>query len=346
MKPSLTFIASAMVFFAAPTLQAQQQQQTQPMLGEKAPAFELKGLDGKDYGLAQWKDKVILLHFSTTWCPFCNAEAPNLQQLYQSYKDKGVQVVVIDVKEDKELVAQSLQKYDFSFPVLLDTNGKVAATYAPPDVLPDLKRDEVVLAANLIIDREGKIRFYSLLNSAAFDAKLTEARKKLDAILQQPIVSLSIDTTVVQPGRKTMANIRVTVKEGYHVQANIVNDASLIPVTLRTTPNSLFTIGATIFPPYTLFRLEGAANDQNVFESSFIIRLPIKPSADTKTGLHHIKAQLRYQACDARTCLFPRTIDFELPIVIPAKPSSSPPVSHSTPAQAQSPPPVSPVSTP
>jgi peroxiredoxin len=128
---------------------------------------------------------LILIHFATTWCPFCNAEAPNLEQLYKSYKDKGVQVWIIDVKESKELVTQSFKRFNFSFPVLLDTNGKVAATYAPAGVLPDLTRDEVVLASNLIIDREGKIRFYSLLNTTSFDAKLTMARKKLDELLSQ-----------------------------------------------------------------------------------------------------------------------------------------------------------------
>jgi hypothetical protein len=69
--------------------------------------------------------------------------------------------------------------------VLLDDDGKVAAAYAPPGVLPDLARDEVVLASNLIVDKEGIIRFYSLLNTASFDAKLTEARKVLDELIQQ-----------------------------------------------------------------------------------------------------------------------------------------------------------------
>ena len=74
---------------------------------------------------------------------------------------------------------------NFSFPVLLDEDGKVATAYAPAGVLPDLARDEVVLASNLIIDREGKIRFYSLLNTTSFDAKLISARKKLDELLSQ-----------------------------------------------------------------------------------------------------------------------------------------------------------------
>jgi peroxiredoxin len=160
-------------------------QPDQPMIGQPAPSFELKSLEGNSYSLAQWKGKLVMIHFATTWCPFCNAEAPNLETLYQSYKDKGVQVLIIDVKENRDLVSQTFKRFNFSFPVLLDEDGKVATSYAPAGVLPDLARDEVVLASNLIIDREGKIRFYSLLNTTSFDAKLISARKKLDELLSK-----------------------------------------------------------------------------------------------------------------------------------------------------------------
>ena len=71
----------------------------------------------------------------------------------------------------------------FVFPVLLDESGAVSASYAPPDAVPDLPRDQVPIASNLIIDRKGAIRFYSLLDSANFDAKLIALRARLDEVL-------------------------------------------------------------------------------------------------------------------------------------------------------------------
>jgi peroxiredoxin len=158
-------------------------QDTQPMIGQAAPLFTLNDMNGKSYSLEQMKGKTTIIHFSTTWCPFCNAEAPNLEQLYKDYKDKGVQVFIVNVMEDKELVEGSLKRFNFSFPVLLDTEGKVSASYAPEKVQPDLARPEVPIASNLIIDKEGNIRFYSLLNTTAFDAKLSKLREKLGEIL-------------------------------------------------------------------------------------------------------------------------------------------------------------------
>jgi len=177
----ITKILFAALFFLSITLQAQEEQQ--PMIGQTAPSFSLKDLNGKTSSLEKFKGKYLVIHFATTWCPFCNAEAPNLEQLYRDYKDKGVEVLIIDVKENKELVENTFKKFNFSFPVLLDEDGKIAASYAPEGVLPDLARDEVVLASNLILDKEGQIRFYSLLDSKSFDAKLVKARKKLDELL-------------------------------------------------------------------------------------------------------------------------------------------------------------------
>lgn len=68
-------------------------------------------------------------------------------------------------------------------PVLLDSDGSVATRYAPPDVLPDLARDEVCIASNLLIDRLGKIRFFSLLDTRSFDAKLVALTAKLSEVM-------------------------------------------------------------------------------------------------------------------------------------------------------------------
>lgn len=153
------------------------------MIGETAPSFKLTGVDGSAYSLEQFRGKYVVIHFAATWCPFCNAEAPHLEQLYKDYQQRDVQVLIIDVKEGMDLVSKSFQKFNFSFPVLLDHDGKVSASYAPAGVLPDLARDEVPLASNLIIDKEGKIRFYSLLNTTNFDAKLIKVKEKLEELI-------------------------------------------------------------------------------------------------------------------------------------------------------------------
>jgi len=93
---------------------------------------------------------------------------------------------VIDVGEAREAAQRFATRSGFTFPVLLDSDGKVSASYAPAGVLPDLPRDQVPIASNLIIDAEGRIRFYTLLDSRNFDAKLVALTARLEELLASP----------------------------------------------------------------------------------------------------------------------------------------------------------------
>jgi len=92
-------------------------------------------------------------------------------------------VVLVDVKEPHPDAAKYAEKFKFSFPVVLDSEGRVATTYAPSGVQPELARDQVPIASNLLIDRDGTIRFFDLLDSAHFDAKLEKLTAQLDKLL-------------------------------------------------------------------------------------------------------------------------------------------------------------------
>jgi len=94
-----------------------------------------------------------------------------------------VQAIVINVLQDEEVATAWRDKLEWSIPVLLDIDGFVSESYAPEGILPDLPRAEIPIASNLIIDREGRIQFYSLLDSRNFGAKLIGLKSRLDALL-------------------------------------------------------------------------------------------------------------------------------------------------------------------
>ena len=177
MRPQILILITAMVFAFAWPSQAQQ----------TMPPFELDNLNGERINSKQWSGQILVIHIATTWCPFCNAEAPHLQALQEAYADRNVQVIIIDVKEGANLVRAKLKDHhQLTFPILLDSDGAVAASLAPAEVLPDLARDEVMLASNLIVDQQGVIRYMSLLDTRNFDAKLVNLKARLDELLQNP----------------------------------------------------------------------------------------------------------------------------------------------------------------
>lgn len=87
--------------------------------------------------------------------------------------------------EARDVAAAWAEKMGLTFPVLLDEDGSVSASYAPEGVLPDLPRDQVPIASNLIVDKDGKIQFYSLLDSVNFDAKLVALKARLDDLISE-----------------------------------------------------------------------------------------------------------------------------------------------------------------
>ncbi len=85
--------------------------------------------------------------FSTTWCPYCRTEIPQLKELYAKYKEKGLEILNIDIQESKERVSAYANKHKLPYKILLDTDGMVATMYGvrgvPTKVL--INKDGTVL---------------------------------------------------------------------------------------------------------------------------------------------------------------------------------------------------------
>ena len=154
-------------------------------VGEQAPSFELKTLDGKAVASADLRGHYTVVSFMTTWCPFCNAAAPHLQEVADAYKDRGVRVMIVDIEEGDKVVKKWVAKHGLKCAILMDRDARMANAYAPPkDFIPDLARQEVMIASFAIIDPEGKVRLLTLNEKPEeFDAKLTSLRARLDEML-------------------------------------------------------------------------------------------------------------------------------------------------------------------
>ncbi|WEG12914.1 TlpA disulfide reductase family protein [Pullulanibacillus sp. KACC 23026] len=96
-----------------------------------APSFSLKSLSGKTYNLEMTKGKPTVINFWASWCGPCNMEAPELSQLYDQYKGAFnlYAVNLTDTEWSIKAVKAFKARYQFAFPVLLDTDGNVSELY-------------------------------------------------------------------------------------------------------------------------------------------------------------------------------------------------------------------------
>ncbi len=88
--------------------------------GAKAPQFELKTLDGKEFSLGEElaRGPVVLAFFKVS-CPTCQYALPFLERLYKAYGHKGVTLVGISQNDAKD-TATFNKEFGVTFPVLLD----------------------------------------------------------------------------------------------------------------------------------------------------------------------------------------------------------------------------------
>jgi thiol-disulfide isomerase/thioredoxin len=124
-----------------------------PLLREKQPVtdFSLKLVDGRTVTLGALKGRVVFLNFWATWCPPCREEMPSMEILYRRFRDKGLELIAVDIMEGDKAVSAFLSDNNLSFPAALDSNGRVSNRYGIQ-----------AIPATFIIDRDGKIILYTV----------------------------------------------------------------------------------------------------------------------------------------------------------------------------------------
>ena len=119
----------------------------------------------------------------------------------------------------------------------------------------------------------------------------------------------------VKPGAGTRIALQVVVKPGYHVQANPVENPSLIPITLKMDAARSISVGEPVYPAPKRLRLPGDSQDLVVYDGTFVIALPLQVGRNATAGATvTLTGSLRYQACDDSHCLFPVTLPIALAV--------------------------------
>lgn len=96
--------------------------------GRAAPDFLLAGINDTVIHLRDKRGKPAVVTFFTTWCQNCRIQMPVIVEAFA--KDGGsVHFFAIDLQEAAEPVGQFAADYGATFPVLLDSDGDVAATW-------------------------------------------------------------------------------------------------------------------------------------------------------------------------------------------------------------------------
>lgn len=92
-------------------------------LGTSAPDFSVPDLNGKEFRLKDYKGKeAVLLFFWSFFCGPCREEIPLVNATAQSYKDKGIEVVGVnlDGREMKKAIVKFVENEKIAFRIVFD----------------------------------------------------------------------------------------------------------------------------------------------------------------------------------------------------------------------------------
>ncbi|MEA2101859.1 MAG: TlpA disulfide reductase family protein [Thermodesulfobacteriota bacterium] len=116
---------------------------------EMAPDFGLKDLTGITRYLSDYRGRVVLLDFTTTWCPHCKKDIPLFKEIQKTYDKKDLKVITVYIQESPKKVSSFMEKHKITYTMLLDTSGSVASTYGIRGV-----------PTKILVDRAGRIQCF------------------------------------------------------------------------------------------------------------------------------------------------------------------------------------------
>lgn len=144
--------------------------------GDKAPNFTLENMQGEKVSLSDYEGKVVLIDFWATWCPPCREEIPHFNELYEEYKDQGLEVLGVSLdRGGKPTINKFLESTAVVYPIILG-NNEISGKFQE-FVSPDERN---AIPFTFIVDRKGEIAevFVGYKEKAVFETAIVKLLKK------------------------------------------------------------------------------------------------------------------------------------------------------------------------
>lgn len=114
--------------------------------GERPPNFLLLDSQEKKVSLENFKGKILYIDFWASWCPSCRRSLPWMNDIQNKYGREKLEIIAINLDEDKEDAVRLLKDINSQITVLFDPEGDTARIY-----------NVKAMPTSLLIDSEGKV---------------------------------------------------------------------------------------------------------------------------------------------------------------------------------------------
>jgi peroxiredoxin len=118
------------------------------MVGKAAPDFALRGLDGRNLRLSEYRGQVVLVNFWSRSDGDSRQQMPALDRINITYQRAGLVVLGVSVDDDLRRSREFATAMRVSYPILFDTGSEIGRNYL-------LQK----MPVTILVDRAGVVRY-------------------------------------------------------------------------------------------------------------------------------------------------------------------------------------------
>jgi thioredoxin:protein disulfide reductase len=153
-------------------------------------------------------------------------------------------------------------------------------------------------------------------NSASESATTPAGSSPANRITSESVVKVEAQPLEIPAGGSAETPVRVTIQDGYHVNANPPTYPYLKATELEISPADGVSVGFVTYPKALEKKFPFAEKPLGVYEGETELRATLKADKSAKPGERSISARLRIQACDEQVCYPPGTLQLAIPVNI------------------------------
>jgi len=192
-------LTAAAVVAEAPGQYGGEEEKPAAKVGDQAPDFTLKGIDGKEYKLSEFtkEDKIVVLEWFNPDCPWVvlhHERNTTMKETARKYKDKDVVWLAINSGHEGhpttgvERNMKAAKAWEISYPILLDPTGEVGKAY-----------DAKTTPHMYVIDKDGILAYAGAIDDHRENRNPPGENNYVEKVLDQLLAGESVVVKETRP---------------------------------------------------------------------------------------------------------------------------------------------------
>ncbi|MGH9941814.1 MAG: protein-disulfide reductase DsbD N-terminal domain-containing protein [Pyrinomonadaceae bacterium] len=179
-----------------------------------------------------------------------------------------------------------------------------------------MKRTILVLSTSLLLISAAACAGSSPVGNQAANTGPASATPADAKINLKELVRASAAPVALKAGGQAEAEVRLSIADGYHINANPPTYPYLKATEIEVVPEQGLSAGEPSYPLALRKKFAFAEDQLAVYEHEAVVKVPLRAEGSARAGARTLRAKVRVQACDEEKCFPPTSFETTIPVTI------------------------------